>query len=445
MAKSFIDYIDVVSYKPTLLCYGKERYVTNYGITLSLFSFMALISFTVYFFLDLIKGNSMTVVLNQETNQNPTLNMTGLPIMVKLVNSFAEDIVDDIGVYTMLFTYWKFYPVIDLHGINTLKYEIEYLKISKCSNISFGNYSDLFMQIPDISKFYCLDISQQIMLSGLYGYTTNNFSFIDIFPGRCVEKCANDTYIDSQLDGAFFSSVSIDYGINHNDKLYPQKPVLRMDAVSMSEKLYKRYYYYYKSVEYTSDDGIIFNGDINNHFFQYDYKDTVVDIKKGIFPGVFGEVTFCLSAKIDAYSRKYLKLQTVLANIGGIIKGIFIIAGFVGNIISEKLYYLSFIDKGIVKSDNISNTANVSVLKLIFCPKKHTSGNVANLMNVFEEIQMKMSIDHLLNVVGNFSEHQRANIDKTNIQGKVKNIDNISNNFMIVPVDNDRYMGHHAS
>lgn len=75
--------------------------------------------------------------------------------------------------------------------------------------------------------------------------------------------------------------------------------------------------------------------------FKKTLKEVVVDNRKSFsFPGQFSHFSLFMSGNTDYFNRNYLKLQTIVANIGGIIKFVSVISNFIVAFFTSKLFFL---------------------------------------------------------------------------------------------------------
>jgi hypothetical protein len=103
----------------------------------------------------------------------------------------------------------------------------------------------------------------------------------------------------------------------------------------------------FKNIEYNSDVGYVFSDIQPNFFHAFDSFSSEVDLrdqKTNVTPYTFLWLTLVNSPRKVVYFRNYMKVQNLLANIGGIVKGIILIGSLFNNIISSKLFYQDLIN-----------------------------------------------------------------------------------------------------
>lgn len=226
--------------------------------------------------------------------------------------------------------------------------------MEKCNiDKHFGNYRYLFENQTDLDTFVCPDFASlpEDSLYGLYG-DTEPYSFYNFAIRPCVDEldgdiCYNSTYIKSFLNQVFLDVRTVDFSVA-NFNTIPYFPVARGDRFTVSQSIFRRIWMKYKSIDYNSDIGYVFSENIQNSFHQLGEFSSDVDMrdqKTNVTPYTFLWLTLINSNQKSFYYRSYLKAQTMFANVGGIIKLIFLIANVLNFTISKKLYYSLLINK----------------------------------------------------------------------------------------------------
>jgi len=99
----------------------------------------------------------------------------------------------------------------------------------------------------------------------------------------------------------------------------------------------RRYFNQKKSIIYETDYGYVFQNKQTNEIQQHD-KFEIEDLAL-IQPGdSLVRVATMMSPKSGLYFRNYVKIQEIIANIGGVIKGILLISAIFVKLISRRIY-----------------------------------------------------------------------------------------------------------
>lgn len=320
--KSLFVKLDLMNMKPYLFLNGKERKQTVVGGLLSIVNAVFILTISIYFFIKLSIRTSSNITYNliplANSTSSLTANFTGKPFIIALKSTLME-IINDEGLYSIVGQTTEFY--LDQSKQMTGKrifHEMEKCNIDK----HFGNYTNLFKDVPEIDRYFCLkDPNTLINVNGTYGNPSKPFSFQ-------IQKCINSTLnvicvpdVSKKLENINVAVMFLDSQIMHDQTDYPQKVYLRSDTITASSSVYKRIFYYLRHVVYTTDIGYIFEDLTTFEFYQFPSPREIVDLRtEGILPGNFINVFFIMDNQVDSYKKEYIKLQNFLANVGGIIK-----------------------------------------------------------------------------------------------------------------------------
>jgi hypothetical protein len=150
------------------------------------------------------------------------------------------------------------------------------------------------------------------------------------------------------------------------------------DFVYPLEALY-RFSYYFKRTYISSDFGMVFEDFANLDAIQYDRTESNILIGSTFtIKEAYGVLSIVLSGKADVHSRSYNKLQSLVANIGGVVNFIFLVSKFIVNFVSNKSLLLKYVNNPIpgkhqvIINSNNSNISNLSNIKLINCSSLYT-------------------------------------------------------------------------
>lgn len=341
----FIDYFDIYGQSFNLHLFGRPKYKTIIGSIIGFISLFLVVSVSLYFFIELIERKSMTVIYNEDSNIIPMNNLSNVPFMFSLTDlngiHLESEGLFSFDVKMMNYGYYK-----NADGASKFGIQILPIKMEKCDlNKHFLDKGEMFKSFS-INKYYCIPPGKYNMtLYGRYGDTLNGFSFLTIFLNKCnskLQKCLNDTYIDSVLQNTALSMAYLSNSINHYNSTNPNTIKVDTSVLQMSSSICKNYYYNIRQVIYNTDYGFIFEDRQIETFYTYAYQSLDVSVKNIGFPTLgpnFGFVTLKNSDSVSFYSRAYIKSQAVMANIGGIIKSIMIIAKFISDFLTRRMSY----------------------------------------------------------------------------------------------------------
>ena len=351
--KSNIIFLDMISNKPELRTNEKSiRFKTILGGTLTIITTILIICAGMNFGINLFQRKNSTITYNLLPADSSTKADFGkFPFMVALLDNGLKLLEDEDRYYTFLSEVWNFIPnnssgsiIMDLVRvpIHTERCDIEK---------HFGEYKEYFKNVPYLRNHYCLVSGQNITTFGLYGSTVD-YNFVD----HWISTCVNDTKLNrtncfskekskARLVNTFISYVFLDYSINHNQIKEPVKINLRSEILPVSSTIYKRFFFNQRPVTYTTDSGFVFENLEDITFYQtLDSKENVDLRPQGTVPGSFALISVLMDKYNNFYKREYSKIQNLLADVGGLVKGLLLISSFLNNLISEEYFYVDLVD-----------------------------------------------------------------------------------------------------
>ena len=204
----------------------------------------------------------------------------------------------------------------------------------------------------DLDTFYCVvPRLQNQSIYGIYG-NTEPFGFYHVYFYMCAnqdidDKCIEMEEIKQILSNTYLDMRSVNYLIDSQNVKDVKIPIVKVDRHMVSMTVYKRIWIYLSSVEYITDDGLVFSKKSNNTFHQVDSYRYDVDMRKienGTIPYTFLTVTILSNGQIKIYNRSFVKIQEYIGTIGGILKCISTGCFFINYLISLNSYYINIMN-----------------------------------------------------------------------------------------------------
>jgi len=339
-------FFDLYSCTGNLKIQGKNSYSYLLSAILSILSIIIILILSIYFIIIAFERKSLSVILHFDSMNYPVVNLTDYPMTFHIYDSYGKSLNDQNEVYYFMGKYLEYKVVFDEDNKPRVINTITDLKFERC-NISkhFGKYQEYFSNLPDLNLKYCLPPNTyNLTVYGNYGDISNGFSTIAINVHRCVngndgkEGCKSPDEVDNILNFIHLEYVRLDYDINHNIPENPTTLTRKADTFQISSTIFRTINKYMSSVEYSTDYGYVFENKNTLKFFQDDRHEVEPDFRKeGITRGSFASFLLLNSSKTLKYSRNFIKLQNLLANIGGIIQGVTVSVKVFNFIISHKL------------------------------------------------------------------------------------------------------------
>ena len=344
--------IDFLSEKPELYINGNTRFQTASGGILSVMTCLLIVAAALNFTVELLSYKNSSIIYNQIPSEEVNLDLSKFPFIIMLQDQSFKPIEDEERLYEASVNMWYAYPD-DSTGITTMATHYEDVEIERCDlNKHFGEYRPIFEKVPFLEHHYCSKMgANNITLYGVYG-SIQPYSYMEAWISRCDNstrlskrrKCFEKSEIDSKLETVYVSFKFLDYSIDHQNTENPGRVFLRSESLPVSSTIYKRNMYKYKNVNYTLDKGLIFEEPKTIQFFQVSSPRETVDLRQeGVIKGSFAQLTVTMDNVFDAYFRSFQKAQQTLANVGGLTKGLLVIAMCINYVLAKELYFVELI------------------------------------------------------------------------------------------------------
>jgi len=345
-------FFDTLNVSPKLYIKSRENYTTNLGIIIGIISFVGCFGFSIFFIYQFFQKEDGNVIFNEIIDFDHKFNMTRIPFIFKLTNS--KGISYSNKIVNFKFQHWILPQ--NTNGVPIIN-NIMYEKCSLNKHLLKSKYKNFFTNI-DFESYYCLNINEyDLTIQGTFGDLNKGYSYINLYINECLVKsitnnnsnlnnglnqCSDKSEILKKIgDLTLYLRIAyIDFRIDHTDYINPYKPYLKSDAIMFTYKSKSRVFYYFKNVFYNTDIGYFEKNikmESSNIFDEYQITYPQVTFQ---VPEAFGLLSILISNKGNEFKKSYPKIQTLIANIGGVIKGITLIFEFILQYISTKSMFI---------------------------------------------------------------------------------------------------------
>jgi len=334
---------DILSQKPELKIDGESRHATTIGSILSIMTYLMILTVSAYFSYILLNRLDMSVTYYVSPVKLPEFEISMMPWAFMVSSRLGQPLVNTSRYFT----------------IQSLRYDFKYqagvgdianitpVPIERCNlTTNLLGYENYFNEVPFLDYHYCLPVNQSVKIKGAYAEVPA-FSFFANFILRCRNNsalnktdCYENSKIDTYLDSTNFLIKFIDYTFNSNVN-EPGQAYLRSEAFVLNPNLQKRVVFNIRSVDYTTDYGFVFESLESNTY--YTIGDARETIDTSLLLGRIASIHFTMDPKKDFYKRSYMKVQTLLANVGGVIKSLLVISKIFSYLFTKELYFLELV------------------------------------------------------------------------------------------------------
>ncbi len=356
---------------------GDIKYKTFIGGIISLFSVLCSFGLCTYFLISFFKREQTSVVLSTETNlfvNNSKSNE--MPILIRVTDTNSQIYQNSENLYYITMKIW-FGGTNDSEQFNKVEQYTQNILMEKCDiNKHFSkDYKTLISGIDNLNSYYCPSIRNYTQtLYGIYGtvYPYSYYSFTIRFCDNSTfnNQCNSLENISTILEESYLDVIYIDYILNSLSNSDVGIMTLRQERFMISSTMFKRIWLYLENVKYIIDNGYIFTNNIIQRFYRYSSVRFDVDSRNTFKNNYFSTLTILNSRQTSIYYKSYLKLQDMVAILGGIIKAFTIVGSFVNYFNAINSYYFKLItdfmiENGYDKSyKKFRNTSNISLIKI---------------------------------------------------------------------------------
>ena len=413
--------IDIYGSKARFTIKGHKTYQTVFGSIITLISYSVIFVFFIVFSKEIIYHKKPNVITSDLIDSSPLHFLLSNEFIWAISLQFLNySMYIDERVYTL-----KAYAAIsNVHENGTASETQVNLNLVKCSDYSFSVIPEYFHGLA-LENLYCVNLTG-IELRGVYmedKWTTINFRFI-----KCINSTNNNNFcktpdeISEILNGGYIGIFTTDYQIIPSNYKKPAQIYGKNIFTSFSIKQYMDFWVYFQIKQINTDKGIFFESILTQTFLTFESTSENKDYRQS---DNFLTVYIRESTNRKVLDRTYSKFQDIAANIGGIIKIIFIIGEIIAYFIRRTLYknyILQFFNLDESKFEEIQKEEN-NMIKL-----QTNDVFSSNYLKRNKSIYSKTNIP-LLNLNNNESIKMKTNIISEKIQSPKKIKFSISTNL----------------
>lgn len=312
---SFVRDADILGFEINLLTnQGSKKSKNLFGGLISILTMILIICGTSFFSYEFFSRNKLTLISNIDEDPSVSINnFNEVPFMLRLSGDGSARFPSNYyNVYMLTSTFEE------SKGSEQTFLDIQ---LEPCDlKIHFKNKYHLLKDIKEVDSYYCPKWENKFDLFGIYG--SKKFTYIFIAFSPCVGStlCADRDLIYRSLSSSYLDYITLSNEIDHNSQT-PNKEKINKDRIAVSSSIFKRIWIFYETVKYTTDFGYIFE---ENNIIEFkNVKKNQVDVDlRNVIDTEFLWVTLHNHPDVMKFSRGYMKAQSLLANVGGIINGL---------------------------------------------------------------------------------------------------------------------------
>lgn len=438
----------------TLMYRGEKQMKTKIGGFLCLTAGIIFILLMIGFGQDFFKRTNPNVIRETE---NPVLypryNITNkkFSVAVRLEDNLGNELSSYKGVYlrTRLIQYAR-----NSEGIWESLF-VGNLNMTRCTPDMF--FTPEYFDANNLKDFYC-PIFNNTELGGSWSDNFVGYFYFDVIfcdestTNNVLETCDSNENTNKMLDsgGVYFSHYIQGALVTPSNYTNGVSNTLQNEYFLVSGKMKKTYYYYFFETKMKSDYGWILKTENTQSVLGLKNKNYDFNLKSN---AGLATVMYYFTRESDLYKREYMKVQTLAANVGGILKIFVVIVQFVVGFYNEwvfKSQMIKYCDPELIDDNNKSsfNKKNeipefrkltiISNNVIKFNPVNNNSSSNINI-GVANNTYNKFKDSNLTNKLNNLSN--LSNLRSTQINNLNKNKEKNEVELKCISSNNDLYLG----
>jgi hypothetical protein len=347
-------FIDLFGTEPKIKIQNNEKYNTAFGGVISIFFCITVLMGFIYFGQELIiRANPTVIVTNQFDIEPQRFNLTrNMFNYVFGIQDKDSQYYLDFGIFGIRTKMDIITHTVDDKGVANFNFDHVYLNVEKCDiDKHFPYFADQFADL-DLANSLCFkpEDAEKLYIEGMWG--SSHYTAISVEVVQCVNQtvpyvqkaavCKSQAEIDEKLGGGFFSIYVTDTIFDPTNYTHPENHIVRNYYTSLSKNFFKLYELYFKNIDYVTDSGFLLEDKESKRYLMLDRPNEIFDFRD---TDNFFSFLLRTSNNRDIYTRKYVKVQDILANMGGLIKGIMIAIQILFFLFQRTNYYFFLIEK----------------------------------------------------------------------------------------------------
>ena len=414
--QDLIKKIDFISFIPNTFYNGEKRYKNVLGGIYQIFMSICWIFGIVYFSKDIYLRENPSIVYSTQYDRFPYernyTNREDFLVMISINDMLTWAPFIDETIYETRF--------ITLSKFNHTRGPSQPLKAVICSEVLQG-YENYTIGIPT-DKYYCLDPKHdKITFKGTQ--TSPDSKYMKIGLHMCQNSTSNNNHcksqseIDKRLQGSSFNLFFFNFKFENKNYQNIRETFLDFHHSFYSNLYYKLVFVTLKQIEYIDDIGFLFEDLSKRDFYAVDNIKEVFNFSKQP-DGKFLDFAINFGTGKDTIRRNYKRIQSVIAEVGGLFKGIVLTSLLIKYFFMNKdvFNYLNYFqhNKNTFKNDVIIKN-NFKQKSLKSDGKFHQELSEANNIKLKDNSNLNINNNNINHSVINNNNNNKDNLIAKNI------------------------------
>jgi hypothetical protein len=330
--------VDFISSGPYFMIQNQYKEKSNYGALLSLIVIFTIVFLSWMLGNDIFYRQTPSVLDKEEFLEffpKFDFNETNIFFTFRIEDTYGAPIPLDESIASFSLFYSKFYPkdnsTISQNQtrknstfLSSLIYEENEIDLGNCEYL-YENYPN-FLPLGDLREMNCPK-KENLSNFEIYGtWTTPDFSYLVIYLKKCDRNhtvCKSDQEIEDYLSGTYLSVYFSDSILRPREYAQPVRKVMKNIYQLINLNQYKDVELTFATMSVETDSGWLIPETNSQNFSMYSGINLDTTIGEGDY---LISLWIYQSNFVKVYEREYIKIQTIIANIGGVSRFLILIA-----------------------------------------------------------------------------------------------------------------------
>jgi hypothetical protein len=405
MLRSILKQSDNVGIRPEITFKGKSNHQTDLGGALTVLLFILTLIGIIFLGQDIFKKKNPMIFTGNDYIAIPPplqLNPNVFPFYFAIedptnsLNYFIDD-----SIYTIKAQFISQSRSVGSDGNVILQKNSSLLALKVCEISDFLGYEEIFSPL-DYKNAFCLAPGQNVTIRGAFPNSIFNSFRISIYAcNNATSKvpCRSQSIIDSKLKSSFLAFQYGDFFANPSNYSFPMTKVLGDYSVPFSNYYQKKISAQIKRTIFKTDEGFL--SEVYNNEFFYQIDGYPKENFQPFLPSTTDfliQFTLKMSYSEEINHRSYIKLQTIVAQIGGLFNFLYLFFQYFVSFMTKRLFILEVLgNQGFVENKNNPITKDSQIMINNLFPKENELNSTKEVKEVKEKkFNLKISKNDIL-------------------------------------------------
>lgn len=317
--KALIKKFDIIGNRLSFEIDSSSNYKSSVGGFFSLIIILSSLILALMFGNEVYERNTPNVFTLEEKIEQSRIYLKEMPFLFSFIWQNGTAILDPLSYFNFKVKRFHFSEAMDITYAENITF-------TKCDPMKYSAHSDFVKKyVSNPSVYYmCLDHDDDSYVYNAHANANSAFFKIEFY--RCDNKnqvCPKD--IDLLMKEVYMFLTFINTYVDSSNYTHPIQYYEYTHSQQTSDAFLKRLYISFTNNVYVSDNGWILTDSINYNYITLSAKSLDINPNDG-----YDTLNQMFNVSIDSPNirrvtkRNYMKVQDLIAKVGGLVKGLFI-------------------------------------------------------------------------------------------------------------------------